>query len=194
MTMAENIIIFTTVLYGLALTDLLGSLHKVIRNRKKVRWHWLPLLVTWYVLLVLLMQWWTLIVKVDILAGVNIFLFIAKAHMLILVYLLVSAVLPDDISEDGLNLKDYYYGNQKYFWGLMALLNFVAQSLALVEHITGGHAIPIINFAILAIMPLLCVSLALTKRYWYHVLAVSTLFLLLCFDLMSRFATYRSNL
>ena len=44
--MSKYDIVFTlfTIVYGLMLTDLFLSFHKLIRSRKKVTWHWLPLL------------------------------------------------------------------------------------------------------------------------------------------------------
>ena len=49
-----------TIVYGLMLTDLFLSFHKLIKSRKNVKWHWLPLLAAWYLFLIILKNWWDL--------------------------------------------------------------------------------------------------------------------------------------
>lgn len=54
MTYSNNVSTLITVVFGLMLTELFVSVHRLIRNRQRVRWHWLPLLVSWYVLVTIL--------------------------------------------------------------------------------------------------------------------------------------------
>lgn len=43
------------------LTDLFTSLHKLMRARKIVKWNWLPLLTSWYLLI--LKNWWAMAIS-----------------------------------------------------------------------------------------------------------------------------------
>ena len=52
MSLTEHLIVFVSIIVGLGLTDLLADLHRLIRVRRRVRWHAIPLL--WAVVALLL--------------------------------------------------------------------------------------------------------------------------------------------
>ena len=52
MTPFEYSLVLVTIIVGLAMTDMLVSLHRLLRSRTKVHWHWLPLISALLVLLV----------------------------------------------------------------------------------------------------------------------------------------------
>ena len=103
MTSVDNIATLMTIIFGLMLTDLFASVHRLIRNRKRVKWHWLPLLTTWYVLLTVLKNWWGLVFQEGDGLWESGWIFLFYGHLLFLLYLVVSAVLPDEIPAEGLD-------------------------------------------------------------------------------------------
>ncbi len=63
------VITFFTIIYGLILTDLFISFHRLISIKKKVRWHWLPILTAWYLFIVILKTGGTSLLSKVILSG-----------------------------------------------------------------------------------------------------------------------------
>jgi hypothetical protein len=51
MTASEYVAAFASIILALAVTDLATSMHRLLRARKRVRWHWLPLAVALLILL-----------------------------------------------------------------------------------------------------------------------------------------------
>lgn len=167
MSKIEIIVMLFTIVYGLMLTDLFASFHKLLRVRKIVKWHWLPLLAVWFLFLMIIKNWWSL----DTQQGssiINFFSFIARSHLLFLLYLLVSTSLPDEIPNEGLDLKDYYFQNRKYFWGLMALVNLLSMTIYLTPVLINDLPISLQMIIANIVITLLFILLMKTKKYWIH--------------------------
>src|SRR4249919_1639959 len=107
------------------MTDMLVSLHRLLRSRAKVRWHWLPLVAALLVLLTLLQFWWGYyqLGRIGVWSQYGAFLLLLL--LLILMFLLACAALPDH-ERDRLDLGEYYELNRRYFWILFALVAFTA--------------------------------------------------------------------
>ena len=104
----EYILPLVSVLVGLAVADLVTSLHRLIRDRSRVQWDWLPLTVALLTILTVLNLWWGLYQAQDdnyyrTLAG-----FLPLVAQLVLLFLVNAAVLPDDVPAKGIDLKIYY--------------------------------------------------------------------------------------
>src|SRR4029453_6577395 len=59
MDIKEHSVTLISIILGIGLTEMLGNLHRLIRNRARVTWDWLP--VTWAATLLLLVinYWWS---------------------------------------------------------------------------------------------------------------------------------------
>ncbi|NOX87753.1 MAG: hypothetical protein GXO77_01920 [Calditrichaeota bacterium] len=164
----EITITLITIVYGLMLTDLFASIHRLIRSRSLVKWHWLPLLASWYVLLVILKNWWGVSFSQNA-QHWNIFIiFLAYGHLLVLLYLTVSSVLPDSVPTEGIDLKQYYFSNHRYFWGLMSAAFLVALIISVSASLMLGNQINTINVLLKLVFIALLVSLSIWKNYWLH--------------------------
>lgn len=157
-----------TIVYGLMLTDLFASVHRLIRSRNLVKWHWLPLLASWYVFLVILKNWWGISFSQDAEHWNNFFSFLAYGHLLVLIYLLVSSVLPDSIPATGIDLKQYYFSNHRYFWGIMSATFLVALIISLSASLIQGNQINIINVLLNVVFLFLTLALSIWKNFWVH--------------------------
>jgi len=164
------------------LADLFASMHRLIRNRKRVRFHWLPLFTAWYVLIIILKNWWGLVFQGGDEVGVSGWLFFYYAHLLFLFYLVVSAVLPDEIPESGLDLKEFYLENRLYLWGLLACVNFLLLLATLLRPVFTGD--PFSWFPVVAntLMLGINLSLAFVRRILYHAVIVSLVFVLVVLE------------
>ncbi len=76
------------VVLGLAIADMATSLHKLLRNRRRVRWDWVLAQVAPYFV------------------------------VMVLLFLTASAALPDEVPEEGIDLGRYFDENRGYFLSL----------------------------------------------------------------------------
>lgn len=170
MSKYDIIITLFTIIYGLMLTDLFLSFHKLIRARKLVEWHWLPLLAAWYLFLIILKNWWDLAFFQSDTDWINISFFIAYGHLLFVIFLLVSTALPDDIPKNKIDLKEYYFNNHRYFWGLMSAVIFLSITIGTIKRInvSGAESFNIFNVIGNSVFIIFTVLLAISKKYWVH--------------------------
>jgi len=167
MTKIEIVISFFTIVYGLMLTDLFNSLHKLIRNRKIVKWHWLPLIASWYLFLQIINNWWGFL-SFNESSGFNIVYFFILAHVVILFYLSVSVILPDEIQKKGVDLKEYYFQNHSYFWGLITAISIVSLLISIIPQFIHSSHLDTIHIVVRIAFILLSGLLVFSKKYWVH--------------------------
>ena len=115
--------------------------------------------------------------------------FLLTAAALSLLFLACAATLPDDVPEQGLDLRKYYFENQRRFWSLYAAtfaLNSLTWAVALVQSGFGSRSscAPTCRFLI---GNLVGVAIGLASMYvrkpWWHAFAIvaSLAFVLLVF-------------
>lgn len=172
MTQFQIVFTLITIVYGLVITDLFSSFHKLIRGGKKVKWHWLPIVTAWYILHVILKNWWRLTLTSGSGHWENIITFILYAHLLLILFLLVSAVLPDAVPEEGIDLKSYYFQNHTYIWGLLSAVIIISVIMTLSRSSINGDSLNTSYFIFNGIILSLTVSLALNKKIILHSIAV----------------------
>lgn len=187
MSSTGNISTLITIIFGLMLTDLFASVHRLIRHRRRVRWHWLPLLVSWYVLTMILKNWWGLVFDEGDDAWASGWIFFYYGHLLLLLYLVASAVLPDEVPADGLDLRKFYIENRRHFWGLLASVNLLLLFFSLLRPIFTE--MPLNWMAALSnfIMGAVALSLAWVRRTGYHAVVVIVLVLLVALEIVGKF-------
>jgi len=108
----EYITALVAVVIGLAIADLATSLHRLLRHRKVVRWHWVSPLAALVILAELFNLWWRWRGFRGTTTGEVLPYFLA----LILIYLSASITLPDEVPAEGLDLGRYFDENRSYFW------------------------------------------------------------------------------
>jgi hypothetical protein len=112
---------FVTIVLAVALTDMIQSAHRLLRARRKVKWDPLSPLLALSVFLALLGEffglWWidkrffrlSFYGLLGFMTGPTIYTFAA------------FAVLPDEVPEDGLDLRQFYFDNRHYIAVLLGL-------------------------------------------------------------------------
>ena len=184
MTSVDNIATLMTIIFGLMLTDLFASVHRLIRNRKRVKWHWLPLLTTWYVLLTVLKNWWGLVFQEGDGLWDSGWIFLFYGHLLFLLYLVVSAVLPDEIPAEGLDLRKYYFETRRHFWGLLAGVNLTMLIFELTRTVATVHTVNWMVVASNIFMGVVVLTLAWSRRTGYHAVIVIMMVALTAFEMI----------
>lgn len=177
MSAADYIITFVSIVFGLALTDVATSLHKLLRAARRVRWDWLAPVAALFIAMTIVSYWWGFYQRMEVSDLAHFGTFLPVLGELMLLFLLASAVLPDDIPEDGLDLRAYYLDNRVYFWGLsVALVTWTTISHIALRLADGAPLGPAVlgsldNIVILPVFALLM----WTRRWWAHGLVLAVL-------------------
>ncbi|MCM8557331.1 hypothetical protein [Sphingomicrobium sediminis] len=173
----EGAIVFASLIVGVAITDQLTSLHRLLRVRHKVRWDPLPLLFAFFIMMSVIMAWWSV-------AGqswddsITIGEFLPIFFNLVLIFLLASASLPDADDPAGHDLRAFWEAQSKYLWGLFLFTVVFDNVLNVSEVIRSGE--PIGQYALrrqadIVIIALLFAVFFIRKRWldWVVVLLLS---------------------
>lgn len=130
----EYITALVAVLIGLAIADLATSLHRLLRNRRKVRWDWVAPLAALLILVDLFNLWW----RWRGFTGTTMSEVAPYFVALILIYLAASVTLPDDVPADGIDLGTYFDENRSYFWFVYTTFVAVILTLMTLRRIAAG--------------------------------------------------------
>ena len=169
------------VITGLAISDLIVSLHGVLMNRRKVKWDWLALLAAAYIFLMIVNSWG---VSFRAFKGDDVnpplWQFLELIWQIIPLYLAARAALPDNIPAEGVDLAAHYGEICRYFW--------TAIWLTLLLYLVGvsfyrGAIMPILieDWGAVAQLVLISVLIVFCKRAVHRVI-VPLVTILLCVD------------
>ena len=92
---SELLLLFFSIIAGLGLADLITSLHRLLRARKLVIWHWIPLVYAYAVFQTMINIWYG--IRMDLaspLVSTSLGFFIWLIPIILLL-LIMLAVLPD---------------------------------------------------------------------------------------------------
>ena len=133
----EYITALVAVVIGLAIADLATSLHRLLRNRKRVRWDWVSPLAALVILAELFNLWWRWRGFEGRAIGDVLPYFLA----LILIYLAASVTLPDEVPAEGIDLGRYFDENRSYFWLVYATYVVLMVTLLGIRYLHQGHSL-----------------------------------------------------
>lgn len=180
-TLFEYLAAFITIVLGLALADLLVSFHRLLRARRRVVWRPLPLLLALFVLLALLsgffevwvMTRWETISYLRLLWQITLY---------IPLFLMASAVLPDDITAGAFDLDDFYFAERRYITSLIAiglLLDVFDMMFVFWQRILSNPSGFIVHFLLPNLLLVAgLASIGLSQRKWVHWAAFAGIFVL----------------
>ena len=168
------LITFISVLVGLGMTNLLHSLHLILKARKLITWNWVPLAWAFIAFESLIIMWFNLKIELtsfysESVLGLLLFLAPTVCHLLF-----VMAVLPDETPQEKLDLKSWYFDQTKYLFSLtsiMMVLLFINRVVAdKVSMYTFFTNVMFIGISIL---------LSRSKRYSLHAIVVIIVLILM---------------
>lgn len=112
---------FVTIMLAIALTDMVQSTHRLLRDRSRVKWDPLtPLLALW-VLLWVVSEFFTLWVDARY-EKLTFYRLLGLIAVPALTSLAAFSVLPDEVPDDGLDLRKFYYENLDLLIILLVLI------------------------------------------------------------------------
>jgi len=180
-TYFEYMAVFIGIIVGLALANILTSVHKLMEAGRRVRWDWLaPAMAANAILLTLGFFWhqWLLSQSTALISR-NFIYVLVRAVAFFLLYLACAATLPDEVPERGLDLRAYYVDNRVRIWGLFCATFVLALSSWVAGFAQSGFVARLqanAAFIVLSAVGLLLSILSLTVRaVWWHRIAVIVL-------------------
>ena len=136
----EYVLSLMAIISGLAITDLVASLHRLLRARQRVRWDWLTLLVAGFVGMALTVSWF-ISWRVNVVENYNPtfwrFFFLTLGQLVPL-YLAAAAALPDEVPPEGVDLRQFYAENSRYIWGALTAMMIMFIITACVAQLMRG--------------------------------------------------------
>ena len=164
MDIATHALALISIIIGLGLTEMLGKLYRLIRNRKRVRWDFLPLAWVLTLFLLVLNFWWFLFFRMD---GSHQARTVAEFGVIllppILLFVATASVLPDFSGEEDWDMRRDYDEQRQVIIATFALYQVSTFTTALV---VGRIAWDYVSVVRVAIFVLLVSMLLINRRRW----------------------------
>ena len=122
MSLVERVDVLVAIVLGLALAELGTSLHRMMRAGKRVKWDWMSPALAFVMLLEVVQFWWLAQNWYVGATELRLIEFLPRLVVLLLIYLLAAAVLPDEVPKQGIDLRAFYSDSSRYFWAMIVLL------------------------------------------------------------------------
>jgi len=182
MSGTDYILGLLTIVTGLAVSDMVVSLHGLLINRRLVKWDWLALLAAAFVFLLIINSWrMTYVAFEGSVKGPHIWIFLLILAPMISLYLAARAALPDNVVVgQPFDLREHYAFVDRYLWSAIAVLYGAVVLMGGISFITRGlsaegdmYLAGLIGFPIV-------LALAIWPNRKLHRIAVPLLFIWLC--------------
>jgi hypothetical protein len=176
-TYFEYSAIYFGIIIGLALANILFSVHKLIEAGSRVRWGWMAPASAGYAATLAINEFWYVWARQQDMGHRTILTWYPLAIAFALLFLMCAAALPDDVAEGDVDLAHYYIENRKRFWGFSVALHALnLLSWALKFAVLGAtmqfartHAgAMLLNAGELV----LSLTLVFTRAKWWHALVL----------------------
>lgn len=170
------------IITGLAISDLIVSLHGLLINRRHVTWDWLPLVTALAVLLLIISTWRiTYVAFHGATKGPPIWVFVMILAQNVGLYLAARAAIPDRVPVgESFDLRIHYDNVGRYLWSAIALSYVMFLILSALEPIVlGTMQFPNAFFHALAWFPVIIAMIIWPNRK-LHRIVVPLYFLWIC--------------
>lgn len=167
------------VLIGLAIADVANSLHRLLRSPARVHWDPLALVAAALAIVITVGMWFDLWGIRHATSVRHFFLYLVLVALFFVLFLIAASSLPDEAS-DGVDLREFYRRNHRYFWSLVTLfeVSYVALGihflLNVIDRIPRAQISLVVGqWVVLVAVP---VVLALVSSRRIHYAGVTLLF------------------
>ena len=170
MSAFEYTSVMASIILGLAMVDVMVSANRLIRAGKLVRWDWAAPIASLLIVLTLLQIWWSLYRPQD--QPMTVGQFLPLFVELTLLFLLGAAALPDEVTAEGVDLREYYDRNGPYFWSLFTAALAWTTGVDLVQAALQGEVAAwldgrLVDLLVIAVFA----SLIFVRKRWWHAIA-----------------------
>ena len=159
---------FAGIIVGLAAANLLTSFHRLFRASRKITWDWMAPVLGIQMLLLTVSVWWRSYSWYASIDSYPLYAFIPDFAILLSLYLVVSAVLPDEIPAKGLDLRKFYLAEAPYIWTIYGIGSLIVVVHAYLRHPMGESGT--LSFLLWQWPNLLGIAIAAAIRFRPHLL------------------------
>lgn len=164
MDIRTHLVTLISIIIGIGLTEMLGNLHRLVRNRGRVQWDWLPVAWSAALLLLVINYWWSIYLGVS---GLDQTSNAAEFGLIlvppILLFLTTASVLPNFDGSSEWDMRRSYDEHRKTFIATFALYQCSTWATATVIGTMGWNLISVVRAIILA---MLVIALLIHNRRW----------------------------
>lgn len=164
MSLLERVDVLVAIVLGLALAELASSFHRLMRAGKRVRWDWMSPALAFMMLLETVQFWWLSQAWYASATELRLLEFLPRLILLLLIYLLAAAVLPDKVPEEGLDLRAFYIDTSRYFWVLIAVLTVFIMIFVVPANSQSDYLGGLVRHELIDCIALAIAALALSVR------------------------------
>ena len=182
MSGADFIVGLLTIVTGLAICDMIVSLHGLLINRRQVKWDWLALVSAAFVILAIINTWrMTYVGFQDAVKGPAIWVFLLVLVQNVGLYLAARTALPDKVElGEPFDLAAYYDFVDRYLWSALLTCYAAYIVLSILGLIASGR-LPYQNLFIQVLIGFpLILALVIWPNRKLHRLVVPLLFVWIC--------------
>lgn len=165
MSQLEYLIALVSMIVALAIADLLGSIRELVRPRRAVEWHWLPIAWTTIVLMLLVQFWWVSFAALQGPVFGQALAFLPYLMTVLVLYLACAFALPDpDCRPEcapekqpnrrtsmeqtparpagALDMRAFYFSqtHRRWFFGALLVLTVLGVLLSILSSLILGRA------------------------------------------------------
>lgn len=164
MSLFEYGAVIVAVIIGLGVTQILQGVGGLLEARARVRLYWVDLVFTGIILVGHLQFWWLFWSSRQVEAW-RFFPFLFLLLQPIILYMISTLCFPDFSGTGKIDLKEFYYRNHRWFFGLLALL-----MLLIILRDILFRSVPLISQgnAVTGGVLLIGVVGAISRRPWIH--------------------------
>jgi hypothetical protein len=178
MDLETHSVTLISIVIGLGLAEMFGNLHRLIRNRARVRWDYLPIVWATVLFFLILNYWWALFLRLD---GSRQASTVAEFGLIlaspILLFLASATVLPHFGEADDQDMRRDYEAQRRVIALTFALYQVNTFTTALVVGNMAWNYLSVVRVVIFALL----VSMWFINRRrwdWIVVLTIATAILI----------------
>ena len=147
MSRNEYAAILIGIVVGVALSNILTSVHKLMAARRRVRWHWMAPTIALSAAILTLGAFWHQWVGAQAYAQPRHYFITALPTYasFFLMFLACAATLPDEVPGHGLDLREYYFANIWRVWGFLAAASALGLVALAVAFFQSGRNVAVLR-------------------------------------------------
>jgi len=184
----EYLLMFAAVILGLAVSDVVVSLHRLLGAGDRVRWDVLAPMAALVAFLKIVTQWWSWFATAQIARGLTFEMFLGVLVAVVMMFLLAAAALPDELGEGPVDLAAHYQRVARRYWLLFAGEIALMTGVDIWAQMAIAHARfnpATLLSPVFAIIPA-AVVLAFVRNRWLHAIALAGLIVLYLTQFLGR--------
>ena len=165
-----------SILVGLALADVAGSLHKLLRQGSAVKWDGRVILSVAVVITVITGMWFSVWSVRSDKTVLSFPFYLSFFFEFMVLFLVCAACLPDDTVENR-DLGEFYEKNARYLWSLFALfqISFFLHWIYFHRHLEPSRVAHQSSTVVVGAMIVGFLLLAFMRSRWFHYFALVAL-------------------